>query len=96
MHHLLYGINFIVVKEEEEKKRKEEQERLEHEEYLKLKESFAVEGEGSGEQELQEEVLQYIITCLYFIFLIRYDCFDLFFVSHCLCISIFFFICKDS
>ncbi|XP_046850262.1 DDRGK domain-containing protein 1-like [Xenia sp. Carnegie-2017] len=41
--------------EEEERKRKEEQERLEHEEYLKLKESFAVEGEGSGEQLIEEE-----------------------------------------
>ena len=41
--------------EEEEQKRKEEQERLEHEEYLKLKESFSVEGEGSGEKDLQEE-----------------------------------------
>lgn len=45
-----------MIKEEEEKKRKEEQEKLEHEEYLKLKESFSVEGEGSGEQSLQEEV----------------------------------------
>jgi hypothetical protein len=49
-------MNFVWTKEEEEKKRKEEQERLEHEEYLKLKESFSVEGEGSGEQDLQEEV----------------------------------------
>lgn len=45
-----------MTQEEEEKKRKEEQEKLEHEEYLKLKESFSVEGEGSGEQALQEEV----------------------------------------
>lgn len=45
-----------MTKEEEEKKRKEEQEKLEHEEYLKLKESFSVEGEGSGEQAMQEEV----------------------------------------
>lgn len=44
------------MQEEEEKKLKEEQEKLEHEEYLKLKESFSVEGEGSGEQALQEEV----------------------------------------
>ena len=46
----------ILCQEEEEKKRKEEQERLEHEEYLRLKESFSVEGEGSGEQAIQEEV----------------------------------------
>jgi hypothetical protein len=36
---------------------------LEHEEYLKLKESFSVEGEGSGEQDLQEEVTVMHMWC---------------------------------
>lgn len=41
--------------EEEERAEKEEQERQEHEEYLKLKETFAVEEEGFEEQENVEE-----------------------------------------
>jgi hypothetical protein len=36
---------------------------LEHEEYLKLKESFSVEGEGSGDLDLQEEVHVTAIIC---------------------------------
>ncbi|CAL1542276.1 unnamed protein product [Lymnaea stagnalis] len=37
--------------EEEERKKKEEQERIEHEEYLKMKEMFSVEEEGEADQD---------------------------------------------
>ncbi|EDV22950.1 DDRGK domain-containing protein 1 [Trichoplax sp. H2] len=42
-------------KEEAERKLKEEQEKREYEEYLRLKESFSVENEGSGEAEIAQE-----------------------------------------
>ena len=41
---------------EEEQKLREEQERREHEEYLKLKEAFTVEDEGTNEAELAADV----------------------------------------
>ena len=43
-------------KEEEEKLLKEEQEKREHEEYLKLKEAFTVDEEGTHEAELNQDV----------------------------------------
>ena len=42
--------------EEEEKKRKEEEEAREYEEYLKLKEAFSVDEEGTHEAELNQDV----------------------------------------
>jgi len=44
-----------VAKEEEEKKLKEEEEKREYEEYLKLKESFIIEEEGTHEEELNQD-----------------------------------------
>lgn len=44
------------LQEEEKKKAKEEEELREHEEYLKLKESFVVEEEGLDEAMTEEEV----------------------------------------
>lgn len=41
--------------EEEERQRKEEQEKREHEEYLKLKEAFTVDEEGTHEAELNQD-----------------------------------------
>lgn len=54
--------------EEEERKTKEEKERREHEEYLKMKEAFVVEeegfeeGDGSEQQNLLQEFVNYIKT----------------------------------
>lgn len=42
--------------EEEERKAQEEQAQREHEEYLKLKETFVVEEEGVGETMTEEQV----------------------------------------
>lgn len=53
------GINNSIVsapQEEEKKKAKEAEEQREHEEYLKLKESFVVEEEGVDEAMTEEEV----------------------------------------
>ena len=49
--------------EEQERKEKEEQERKEYEEYLKLKEAFSVDEEGSGQigEEEQANMLQQFI-----------------------------------
>ncbi|ELU04147.1 hypothetical protein CAPTEDRAFT_219590 [Capitella teleta] len=43
------------LREEDEKKRKEEEEAREYEEYLKLKEAFSVDEEGTHEAELNED-----------------------------------------
>ena len=42
--------------EEEERVRKAEEERKEHEEYLKLKEMFSVDEEGTHEEEISADV----------------------------------------
>jgi hypothetical protein len=51
------------VQEEEEKKRKEEEEAREYEEYLKLKEAFSVDEEGTHEAELNVDVSLIPFSC---------------------------------
>ena len=46
----------VLPQEDEELRSKEEEEAREHEEYLKLKEAFTVDEEGTHEAELSQDV----------------------------------------
>ena len=54
-------------REEEERLAKEEQERIEHEEYLKLKEAFSIEEEGQEQAQTEEESQNLLIEFVEFI-----------------------------
>ena len=50
--------------EEEERVRKAEEERKEHEEYLKLKEMFSVDEEGTHEEDMSADVSVFtLVSC---------------------------------